>query len=166
MTDVDTQFLRGLFDEEGSLHTAGRTALYRLYGPDGLLYIGITTCPLTRIRTHLRDQSWGPDVIAVQIDYPADAEAAERLAVHAERPRHNVVFNGPARPLPPDPASPLRTRLAVERRRLAEFEATVPESPAHLRLLTRAVETKKARIAQLTQDIADAEARPDSGRFR
>ena len=28
MTAIDTQFLRSLFDEEGSLHTAGRTALY------------------------------------------------------------------------------------------------------------------------------------------
>ncbi|WP_326672056.1 hypothetical protein [Streptomyces canus] len=60
MTDIDTQFLRSLFDEEGSLHTAGRTALYRLHGPEGLLYVGISTCPLTRIRTHLQQQPRGP----------------------------------------------------------------------------------------------------------
>lgn len=160
MADVDAQFLRGLFDEEGTLHTAGRTALYRLYGPDGLLYVGITVCPLTRIRTHLRDQPWASEVIAVRIDYPTDPEAAERRAVHTERPRHNVIFNGPVRPVPPDPASPLRTRLAVERRRLAQFESTVPESPTHLRLLTRAIATKTASIARLTQAIADAETRP------
>lgn len=106
MADVDAQFLRGLFDEEGSLHTAGRTALYRLYGPEGLLYVGITICPLTRIRTHLREQPWGSGVIAVRIDYPEDPEAAERRAVRAEHPRHNVVFNGPVPPPLPDPASP------------------------------------------------------------
>jgi len=157
MTDADTRFLRGLFDEEGSLHAAGRTALYRLYGPEGLLYIGITTCPLTRIRTHLREQPWGAHVIGVRIDYPDDAEAAERAAVWTEHPRHNVVFNGTSPPPPPDPSSRLRTHLAVERRRLAEFEATVPESPAHLRLLTRAITAKRARVAQLAAAITDVE---------
>ncbi|MDN3029521.1 GIY-YIG nuclease family protein [Streptomyces sp. S.PB5] len=157
MTDIDTQFLRSLFDEEGGLHTAGRTALYRLYGPEGLLYVGITICPLTRIRTHLRDQPWGSEVIAIRIEYPGDAEAAERRAVHTERPRHNVVFNGPAPSPPPDPASRLRVQLAVERRRLEELEATVPESSTHLRLLTRAITTKRARVARLAQEIRLAE---------
>jgi hypothetical protein len=155
MRDVDSQFLRGLFDEEGSLHTGGRTALYRLYGLEGLLYVGISVSPLTRVRTHLREQPWGPDVIGIQIDYPPDAEAAEREAVFTERPRHNVVFNGRNRPPPPDPASRLRTELAVERRRLAEFEAAVPESPTHLRLIERAIRSKKAKIAKLLAEIGD-----------
>lgn len=158
MADVDAQFLRGLFDEEGSLHTAGRTALYRLYGPEGLLYVGITICPLTRIRTHLREQPWGSGVIAVRIDYPEDPEAAERRAVRAEHPRHNVVFNGPVPPPLPDPASPLRARLGVERRRLLELEDTVPESASHLRLLNRALAAKRRRIAELTEDVEAAEA--------
>ncbi|MFF7445491.1 MULTISPECIES: GIY-YIG nuclease family protein [unclassified Streptomyces] len=157
MADVDAQFLRSLFDEEGSLHTAGRTALYRLYGPEGLLYVGITICPLTRIRTHLREQPWGSRVIAVRIDYPDDPEAAERRAVRAEQPRHNVVFNGPVAPPPPDPASRPRTRLTVERRRLAELEAAVPESATHVRLLARAIAAKRRRIADLTRDLQDAE---------
>ncbi|MFF4275203.1 GIY-YIG nuclease family protein [Streptomyces sp. NPDC001536] len=160
MADVDAQFLRGLFDEEGSLHTAGRTALYRLYGAEGLLYVGITICPLTRIRTHLREQPWGSLVIAIRIDYPEDPEAAERRAVRAEHPRYNVVFNAPAPPPPPDPASRLRTRLAVERRRLAELEAAVPESATHLRLLTRAITAKRTRIAKLTEAIDDARVPP------
>ncbi|WP_240982230.1 GIY-YIG nuclease family protein [Streptomyces sp. S3(2020)] len=158
MADVDAQFLRGLFDEEGSLHTAGRTALYRLYGPEGLLYVGITICPLTRIRTHLREQPWRSLVIAVRIDYPDDPEAAERQAVRAEHPRHNVVFNAPTPPPPPDPAARLRTRLAREQRRLAELEATVPESATHLRLLTRAITTKKARIAKLAGRVREEES--------
>ncbi|MEV7885832.1 GIY-YIG nuclease family protein [Streptomyces sp. NPDC002817] len=158
MADVDAQFLRSLFDEEGSLHTAGRTALYRLYGPEGLLYVGITICPLTRIRTHLREQPWRSLVIAIRIDYPNDPEAAERQAVRAERPRYNVVFNAPVPPPPADPASRLRTQLAVEQRRLAELEATVPESSPHLRLLTRAITTKRTRIAKLTEHIEEAES--------
>ncbi|MFE7169322.1 GIY-YIG nuclease family protein [Streptomyces sp. NPDC057616] len=153
MGDVDAQFLRGLFDEEGSLHTAGRTALYRLYGLEGLLYVGISVAPLTRVRTHLREQPWGPGVIGIRIDYPPDAEAAEREAVFTERPRHNIVFNGRNPPPPPDPTSRLRTELAVERRRLAEFEAAVPESPTHLRLLERGIRAKRAKIAKLLEEI-------------
>jgi len=155
MTDVDSQFLRGLFDEEGSLHTGGRTALYRLHGLEGLLYVGISVCPLTRVRTHLREQPWGPQVIGIQIDYPDDAEAAEREAVWTEQPKHNVIFNGRNPPPPPDPASRLRTELAVERRRLENFEAAVPESPAHLRLIARGIRAKQAKIAKLVKEVDD-----------
>jgi hypothetical protein len=157
MSDVDSQFLRGLFDEEGSLHTGGRTALYRLYGLEGLLYVGISICPLTRVRTHLREQTWGPLVIGIQIDYPDDAEAVEREVVWTERPKHNVIFNGRNPPPPPDRSSRLRTELAVERRRLEEFETAVPESPTHLRLIARGIKAKQARIAKLAKDVEDAE---------
>ncbi|WP_405730681.1 GntR family transcriptional regulator [Streptomyces sp. NBC_00028] len=94
MTDIDSQFLRGLFDEEGSLYAGRGTALYRLYGVEGLLYVGISTCPLTRVRTHLRDKPWGPDVIGIRIEYPADAAEAERHTIRSERPRHNGTYNG------------------------------------------------------------------------
>jgi len=165
MSDVDAQFLRGLFDEEGSLCTGGRTALYRLHGLEGLLYVGISVSPLTRVRTHLREQPWGPSVIGIQIDYPEDAEAAEREAVHTERPKYNVVFNGRHPPPPADPASRLRTELAVERRRLAEFEQAVPESPTHLRLIERGIRSKRTRVEHLLEEIRQIEAgeRPDAG---
>ncbi|EPD66576.1 hypothetical protein [Streptomyces sp. HGB0020] len=169
MGDVDAQFLRGLFDEEGTLYTGGRTALYRLHGPEGLLYVGISVSPLTRVRTHLREQPWGPSVIGIQIDYPEDAEAAEREAVFTERPKYNVVFNGRQPPPPPDPASRLRTELAVERRRLAGFEAAVPQSATHLRLIERGIGSKRARIAKLREEIrrieeSDRESEQESGR--
>jgi predicted GIY-YIG superfamily endonuclease len=165
MTDIDTQFLRSLFDEEGSLHTAGRTALYRLHGPEGLLYVGISTCPLTRIRTHLQQQPWGRRVIAIQIDYPDDADAAEREAVQAERPLHNVVFNGSAPPPPPDRASRLRSELAAQQRRLQELEAAVPQSATHLRLILRGITAAQTKIAKLARDVKEAEAaRPPPGR--
>jgi hypothetical protein len=157
MTDVDTQFLRSLFDEEGSLHTAGRTALYRLYGLEGLLYVGISTCPLTRIRTHLRQQSWAPHVIGIRIDYPDDAHAAERETVHTERPLHNVVFNGATPPPPPDRAARLRAELAVQRRRLEELQAAVPQSAAHLRLILRGITAAQTRAAKLARDAQEAE---------
>lgn len=156
MTGVDAQFLRALFDEEGSLHTAGRTALYRLYGLEGLLYVGISICPLTRVRTHLRDQPWASLVVGIRIEYPADAEAAERTAVRSERPKYNVVFNGPRPPPPPDRTARLRAELATERRRLAELEAAVPESAAHLRLIARGIGARTARIARLVAELGGA----------
>ena len=165
MGDVDAQFLRGLFDEEGTLYTAGRTALYRLHGPEGLLYVGISVSPLTRVRTHLREQPWGPSVIGIQIDYPEDAEAAEREAVFTERPKYNVVFNDSHPPPPADPASRMRNELAFERRRLADFEAAVPRSPTHLRLIERGIGSKRARIAELREEIRRIEENGrDSGR--
>ncbi|MET7733389.1 GIY-YIG nuclease family protein [Streptomyces sp. NPDC005402] len=158
MTDIDTQFLRSLFDEEGSLHTAGRTALYRLYGLEGLLYVGISTCPLTRIRTHLQQQSWGRRVIGIQIDYPHDAHAAEREAVHAERPLHNIIFNGEAAPPPPDRAARLRAELAAQQRRLEELQAAVPQSTTHLRLLLRGISAARTKVEKLARDAEEAEA--------
>ncbi|WP_405670088.1 GIY-YIG nuclease family protein [Streptomyces sp. NBC_01530] len=159
MGDVDAQFLRGLFDEEGSLYTRGRTALYRLHGLEGLLCVGISVSPLTRVRA-LREQPWGPSVIAIRIDYPDDPEAAEREAVFAERPKYNVVFTGRNPPPPPDPASRLRTELGVERRRLEQFEAAVPVSPTHLRLIERGIRAKRAKIAKLTEEVRAVEAPP------
>ncbi|WP_053846114.1 hypothetical protein [Streptomyces sp. NRRL B-24085] len=157
MTDIDTQFLRSLFDEEGSLHTAGRTALYRLYGLEGLLYVGISTCPLTRIRTHLQQQPWGSRVIGVRIDYPHDAHAAEREAVHSERPLHNIVFNGEAPPPPPDRAARLRAELAVQQRRLEELQAAVPQSTTHLRLILRGIAAAQTKVDKLARDVQEAE---------
>ncbi|MDH6514424.1 hypothetical protein M2164_000902 [Streptomyces sp. SAI-208] len=156
MTDIDTQFLRSLFDEEGSLHTAGRTALYRLYGLEGLLYVGISTCPLTRIRTHLQQQPWGSRVIGIRIDYPDDAHTAEREVVHTERPLHNIVFNGAAPPPPPDRAARLRAELAAQQRRLEELQAAVPQSTTHLRLILRGITAAQTRIAKLARDAQQA----------
>ncbi|MEU6146178.1 GIY-YIG nuclease family protein [Streptomyces sp. NPDC047081] len=154
MTRIDTQFLRALFDEEGSLHTAGRTALYRLYGPEGLLYVGISVSPLTRVRTHLREQAWAAHVIGVRIDYPDDPEAAERETIWAEHPKYNVVFNGSLPPPPPDRAQRLRVQLAHARQQLEGLESAVPESSVHLRLIMRGIDAKRARIAKLVEELA------------
>jgi hypothetical protein len=113
------------------------------------------------VRTHLRDQPWRRSVIGVRIDYPQDAEAAERVAVQAERPRYNVVFNGLTPPPPPDRAARRRAELAAERRRLAEFEAAVPESTTHLRLIARGISAKRAKIARLVEEAEDAASGQD-----
>lgn len=72
-------------------------ALYRFFGADGaLLYIGIALQPFARMGQHRREKSWWGEVATVAIEHHvsrADALAAERLAIKAERPRYNVVHN-------------------------------------------------------------------------
>lgn len=84
----------------GSLPTQpapGYTALYRFYDADGaLLYIGICGEPLKRWYTHA-DKEWWPNVQTFRVVwFPSRDEAAhaEAETIIAERPRHNIVFNG------------------------------------------------------------------------
>ena len=71
-----------------------RTALYRLYDiDDRLLYIGIAVDPETRMRVHSREKTWWPLVAQRSIEWFTDrpaAEVAERVAIVAEKPVHNV----------------------------------------------------------------------------
>ena len=69
-----------------------------------------------------------------------------------------MIFNGRSPPTPPDRAARLRGELALERRRLEEFESAVPESSTHLRLIARAIKAKKAKIAKLVEDLENTEA--------
>jgi predicted GIY-YIG superfamily endonuclease len=82
--------------------TLARTALYRLYDADEqLLYIGITYDPLKRLEQHSR-REWWPlvEIAKVQwFDNRARAATAERDAIKAEDPKHNIVYsNNPAWP--------------------------------------------------------------------
>lgn len=72
-------------------------ALYRFYDAQGsLLYIGITLNPSQRWATHSKDKPWWSDVANITIEQHPDRAsvlAAERAAILAEGPRHNVVHN-------------------------------------------------------------------------
>ncbi|MFD9603287.1 GntR family transcriptional regulator [Streptomyces sp. NPDC059970] len=78
-------------------HPPERTALYRLYDADGnLLYVGITNDTQRRFASHRRTKSWWPDVErdeTVWLNSLPLAEKAEKDAIAAERPRHNVSAN-------------------------------------------------------------------------
>jgi hypothetical protein len=69
--------------------------LYRLYGADGLLlYIGKTVRPLReRFNQHKRTQQWWANVTSATAErFHADWACldAERAAIRAERPAHNL----------------------------------------------------------------------------
>lgn len=105
-----------------------QTALYRLFGRDGmLLYVGISKDFGTRWQQHAMGQPWWPEVHRQMIDWcPTweDAEDAERLAIRTERPKYNKrgtlpAPSGKAVPVP-GPARP-RDGLEVERIPLARI---------------------------------------------
>lgn len=90
-------------------------ALYRFRDAAGrLLYVGITADPGTRWKAHAAGKPWWADVARVDVEPQPTREAAlaaEKRAIRAERPVHNVIHNRPKRA----PAAP-----TVEPRRPTE----------------------------------------------
>ncbi len=90
-----------LVPEENLPPQAVPHALYRFFGSDGsLLYIGLTMNPGTRWPAHSKDKPWWLEVHTVTSEHFPDrptVEEAERTAIRAERPRHNVIHNRPKR---------------------------------------------------------------------
>jgi hypothetical protein len=69
------------------------TALYRLFSPDMLLYVGISDNPIARFKQHAKKQAWWPEVTRKTIQwYPSrdDAAEAELAAIRDELPKFNV----------------------------------------------------------------------------
>lgn len=97
--------------------------LYRFYDDAGrLLYVGMTgRMSLERLIEHIKTKPWAKDVACWERDprswdNEAECLAAERAAINAERPIHNIAHNGnnpgpvavrqrPTRPAPPPPPS-------------------------------------------------------------
>ena len=72
-----------------------KTALYRHYDrSDDLLYVGISTCAVTRLSAHARSSDWFSLISNVSIEWydsRSDALDAECLAIFMERPRFNTI---------------------------------------------------------------------------
>lgn len=72
-------------------------ALYRFYDAGGLLlYIGVTLDPGARWKSHRKDRPWWHHVAQVTLEVHSSRLAvleAERAAILAEKPLHNVVHN-------------------------------------------------------------------------
>lgn len=83
--------------------------VYRFYEDDHLLYIGKTISPRERLKKHRREKDWFKQVTTIKLDrYDTEAEAldAERQAIVAEAPAHNIQHNtmvGKAEAMNPDP---------------------------------------------------------------
>lgn len=75
--------------------------VYRFYDTEGaLLYVGLTAVGVARWVQHASEQPWWPEVATVTVAHFATvalAADAERRAILAEQPRHNVVHRVPRR---------------------------------------------------------------------
>lgn len=79
--------------------------LYRMYDVhDRLLYVGITLDPSARLRAHMGDKPWWPQIAGITLEHfdnRDELEAAEVAAILDEDPLYNVASRppmGPARP--------------------------------------------------------------------
>lgn len=73
------------------------TTLYRLFDADGaLLYIGIAGNPGRRFGQHGTNKTWWSQVATITLEHHPTrdaADAAERAAILAEQPLHNVAHH-------------------------------------------------------------------------
>lgn len=95
-----------------NVHRRPGTDLYRFYDiSNRLLYVGISLSAAHRASQHRGDKPWWDDVARMEVqhlDCPRrDAEAMEKRAIIAERPKHNIVHQ-PAPPAPPREPKPAR----------------------------------------------------------
>ncbi len=102
-----------------------RTAVYRLYeASDALLYVGVSSNFGRRWKQHAAAQPWWPDVQRLTVDWYPDrpsALSAERVAIKAEVPAHNVMHAGRQPEPAAEPTDPHLIR--VRDTRLAYFAA-------------------------------------------
>ncbi|MEU9444633.1 hypothetical protein AB0D42_27880 [Streptomyces sp. NPDC048304] len=74
------------------------TALYRLIGKDGLLYVGIGVQSEGRWQDHKHNKPWWSEVLVKVVDWHGDrveAEIAEYYAIRHEAPRYNAMHLWP-----------------------------------------------------------------------
>jgi predicted GIY-YIG superfamily endonuclease len=80
------------------------TSLYRFYDADGaLLYVGITSRGPNRWQEHEAHRAWWALVASSRVEHFDDrdaAAAAERAAIRAEKPPHNITHLRPAKEMP------------------------------------------------------------------
>jgi predicted GIY-YIG superfamily endonuclease len=72
--------------------------LYRFFSADEqLLYVGMTRNPARRFEKHSGDKSWWGEIARIEMQQFGTIEelrAAERAAIEAEHPVHNIRMNG------------------------------------------------------------------------
>jgi predicted DNA-binding transcriptional regulator AlpA/predicted GIY-YIG superfamily endonuclease len=106
----------------------GETDLYRAFAADGsLLYVGISTDCLLRLRAHNKHSPWGRAFTRLEVGRFPDRQsalAAERTAIQNERPKYNIqhkayqdVAGRPHESFPPHKPFDLRQKTELANRR-------------------------------------------------
>lgn len=72
--------------------------LYRLYDAnEQLLYVGISKSAIHRLHEHLTTQPWAEQIVTQKVqrfNSRQELEEAEKAAIKAENPKHNITHNG------------------------------------------------------------------------
>lgn len=80
--------------------TSNRNVLYRMYDSVGaLLYVGATTNPESRFRTHAGTQPWWDEVTDIKVqrfDTWEELAEAEVSAIETEKPKYNLLHSKPS----------------------------------------------------------------------
>lgn len=70
-----------------------RTAVYKHYCNDDLVYVGISNRPAHRTRQHMRDKDWMPDTTRIDLEWYSnrkEAETREKQLIRKHRPSENI----------------------------------------------------------------------------
>ncbi len=74
----------------------GKTALYRFWLDDELLYVGISLNVFARISQHKRDKDWFDQITNITVEHFDTREKAldaEAKAIKSESPKYNIALN-------------------------------------------------------------------------
>lgn len=84
-----------------------KTALYRMFGADGvLLYVGISLSPYSRWKNHAGEKDWIEQVATMTVEWHDTREDAlyfERCAIVDEGPLHNIQHSTGPKPVADGP---------------------------------------------------------------
>ena len=104
-------------------------ALYRWFNAEGqLLYVGISNDPIRRTDQHMADKDWMRDAIGSTLEwFPSRRSAfkAEKEAIRAEKPLHNIAYADRPPAAAPRPVSRQTSRPRFSRRTLARVALVV-----------------------------------------
>lgn len=139
---------RNILSQEGYPGADVVHALYRFYGVGNrLLYIGLTLNPGSRWKDHAKGKPWWHEVRNITIElHPSRAavEIAEKAAIKAERPLHNVVHNsgGPVPDVNTTPACRCDTCREYESVNVHDRPEWDTDSPHLAAVLTAITQTR------------------------
>lgn len=113
--------------------------LYRFFDEEeNLLYIGITGDVWNRCKQHSKTQLWWSSVSTATFEHYENRialEHAEKIAIHNERPKHNVIHNSAFRS---DPMVEVLNKIAALEARLERLcDYRPPASPTFPELMSK-----------------------------
>ena len=133
--------------------------VYRAFdADDDLLYVGMSIETMRRLHSHQLTAAWWPDVATIRVGRFASREAAlvaERAAIVAEAPRHNITY----RPV----ANRLKRVAQRYRQAKAEYEEEIrraSEQGMSLRAIAQEVEVSHGRVHQIVRSKDRPERQP------